>query len=112
MCLHTRRRMYCVALVAQERHLVVMRCVVKGVFFGGFLPAGGMALEARTCAQSVTQMGGFLEHPHKIRHRIASSYGFDDHFIRGGCTDMAVNAFDVLVTLQVVRCGQGKPLAL
>jgi hypothetical protein len=57
-------------------------------------------------------MGRFLERIHKIRHGVACGQEFDDHFIRDCGADMAINAFDVLITRKVVRCGKGDPLTL
>ena len=71
-----------------------------------------MTLETRARPEGVAQVGGFLERPHKIRDRVACCQGFDDHFISDGGTDVAINTFDVLLTFEIVGCGQSNPLAL
>jgi len=104
--------MYGMALIAEQGHLGVVRRVVKGIFLLGIFTSGGMALEARTHPEGVAQVGGFPVRTHKIGYGVAGSQGFDDQFIGDRGANVAVNAFDVLVTLKVVRCSQGDPLAL
>jgi hypothetical protein len=57
-------------------------------------------------------VGGFLERTHKIRYSVACCQGLDDHFIGDGGADVTINAFDVLLTFEIVGCGQSNPLAL
>src|SRR6266702_6622641 len=100
MRLRARRGMHRVALIAQERHLGVMRRVVKGVFLLGVLATCGMTLEARTRTEGVAQVSGFPVRTHKIGYGVAGSQGIDDQFIGDRGANVAVNAFDVLVTLK------------
>jgi hypothetical protein len=104
--------MYGVTFIADEGHLGVMRCVVKGIFLLGILASSGMALEAGTHPEGVAQVGGFSVRAHKIGHGVAGGQGFDDYFISDGGANVTVNAFDVLVTFEIVGRGQGNPLAL
>jgi hypothetical protein len=85
---------------------------VKGVFLLGILASSGMTLETRARPEGIAQVGGLLERTHKIRYSVACCQGLDDHFIGDGGTDMAINAFDVLLTFDVVSCGQSNPLTL
>ena len=89
-----------------------MRGVVKGVFLIGILASSRMTLEARTGAEGVAQVGGFLERTHEIRHGVACCQYLDDHFILDGGTDVTINAFDVLLTFEIVGCGQSDTLTL
>src|SRR4030095_16897618 len=110
--LHAGRGMHRMTFIADNGHLGVMRGVVKGIFLLGILASSGMTLEARTGPESVTQMGGFLERTHKIRHGVACCYGLDDHFILEGGADMAINTLDVLLAFEIVGCGKRNSLAL
>src|SRR5262245_29205222 len=104
--------MHRVTFIADNGHLGVMRGVVKGIFLLGILASRGMTLEARTGPESVAQMGGFLERTQKIRHSVACCHGLDDQFILDGGADMAINTLDVLLTFEIVGCGQSNSLAL
>ena len=110
--LHAGSGMHCVTFIADYGHLGVMRGVVKGIFLLGILASSGMTLEARTGPESVAQMGGFLEGTHKIRHGVTCCHSLDDHFILDGSADMAINTLDVLLTFEIVGCGQSNSLAL
>jgi len=109
---HAGSGMHCVTFIADYGHLGVMRGVVKGIFPLGILASSGMTLETRTGPESVAQMGGFLEGTHKIRHGVTCCHGLDDHFILEGGADMAVYTLDVLLTFEIVGCGQSNSCAL
>ena len=86
--------------------------LLVGVTLLGVRATSRMALEARTRSEGVVQMGRFLERTHNIRHSVTRCQEFDDHFVCDRGTDVTINAFDVLVPSNVVRCGEGDPLPL
>jgi hypothetical protein len=71
-----------------------------------------MTLEARACAYGKVEVGGLLSLAESPRHGIARCQKLNDHFIFDSRADVAINALNVLGTIEVVGCGQGDPLVL
>jgi hypothetical protein len=76
-----------------------MRCERR--FLAWVPPSGGMTFETR----ARPKRSEWVPEPYEIRHGVACQY-LDDHFILDGGTDVTINAFDVLLTFEVVGCGQ------
>jgi hypothetical protein len=71
-----------------------------------------MTLETRARPEGIAQVGGFLERPHQIRDSVAGCQGLDDQFIGDGGADVTINAFDVLLTFEIVGGSQSNSLVL
>jgi hypothetical protein len=78
-----------------KMHVAVVWVIVKRTRARLRLSTIRVTLEAGTVAQGKTQMIGLFEIANEVLDSIPSGHGFDDELVGVGCSDVAIDAFDL-----------------
>ena len=78
-----------------KMHVAVVWVIVKSTRARLRLPTISVTLEAGAVAQGETEMIGLFEIANEVLDGIPSGHGFDDELVGVGCSDVAIDAFDL-----------------